>query len=232
MANRTWQNFGHFYAPHTMPILLDCNFVIDVANGNGLGVRSVKGPGIAQVFGHTTASAATFNTVTNNMPAGYFQIFLQDNYNKYFGGFDGFVTPVSGTPILVTAGLSVGTVYVIVSPGTTTLAGWQALGLPLGIAPVAGATFSAITAVAGSGTGAVEVAAVNGAGVAYVEAVGDPNTTIAPVGLHICNPYIIVRTMAATSAGVTTPIATQPADGSVMGLAFYMSNSSVQVQGE
>jgi hypothetical protein len=29
MANRNWSSGGKIYSMHTMPILLDCNFVVD-----------------------------------------------------------------------------------------------------------------------------------------------------------------------------------------------------------
>lgn len=231
MANSRFTQF--FYTKHMMPTLLDCNFVIDVANPNGLGIRSLKGPGIAQVFGNTSGTPAVFNGTTNNLPAGYFQIFFQDNYFRYYGGFSGFVTQVSGTPILVaSAGVVKGTVYVIVSVGTTTAAGWQSLGLAVGITPAVGVTFVGLATTTATGTGAVEVPHVNGSGIQYLEAVGDAKLSLGPSGLGAGNPYIIVRTMSATNSSTTTPIATAPADNSVLGMSFYLSNSSVTVAGE
>lgn len=230
MANRTWQNFGHFYAPHTMPVLLDCNFVVDPTNGNGLGINSLKGPGIQAVYMNTSATPAAGNP---NPPAGYVYIQLQDNYNRYFGGFAGSVTPASGTPILVaSAGVTAGLVYIITVVGTTTTAGWQSLGLPVGITPAVGVTFIATATTTATGTGAVQVPHVNGTGIDTVEVVGDSNLTIAPSGVGRGFPYIIARFMGPTSSSVTTPIAVAPRAGSVVGLSFYMSNSSVLVQGE
>lgn len=52
----TWINRGHFYVPHVRPVLLDCNFTVDSTNGNGFGVRSLKGQGIASVFMNTSAA--------------------------------------------------------------------------------------------------------------------------------------------------------------------------------
>lgn len=216
------------YAKHNFPVLLDCNFIIDHANGNGLGQRSLKGPGIDQVFGNTSATPATFNGITNNMPAGYFQIFLQSSYTRYFGGFSGFVTQLSGSNISISSGLSVGTVYVIVSVGTSTAANWQAVGLPQGITPAVGVAFVASSASAGTGTGVVQVPNANGSGIADLEVVGDPNTTINPSGVVPLTRYIIVRTM----NGGASPVATAPADNSVLGLTLYLSNSSVLVAGE
>ena len=62
MANSQFQQF--FWTKHTFPVLLDCNFIVDPANGNGLGIRTLKGPGVKNVFMHTTASftGTTVNT--------------------------------------------------------------------------------------------------------------------------------------------------------------------------
>ena len=94
-----------------------------------------------------------------------------------------------------------------------------------------------------TGTGQVQVAAVQGSQVSDVELFGDPNLTLAPTivggaipntGPNVCNPYIIMRFMApGTNASNPVPMATtQPADGSVLGAAIYLSNSSVKVGGE
>src|ERR1017187_394412 len=48
--------------PHNEATILDCNFVVDSANGNGLGIRNLKGSGrVAQVFMHTSATPAAGN---------------------------------------------------------------------------------------------------------------------------------------------------------------------------
>lgn len=215
--------------------MLDCNFIIDAANGNGLGQRSLKGPGIAQVFAHTTQTPAVFNGVTNRVAAGYYQLFLSDAYNRYYGGFSGFVTAVSGTPILVTTGTTQGLAYVIVSVGSTTLDQWQKLGLPTGVTPAVGVAFIAKATTTATGTGVIEVPSANGSGVTGVEVVGDPNLTLAPntaSGAPACNPYIILRTVGPTASGDTTPIAKQPADGCVFGLSTYLSSSIITQGGE
>jgi hypothetical protein len=70
MANRNWASAGRLYSMHLKPILLDCNFVVDSTNGNGLGIRSLKGPGIQNVFMHTTVSPGQGNSSqsTPNIP--------------------------------------------------------------------------------------------------------------------------------------------------------------------
>jgi hypothetical protein len=56
MANRWSTQF--FGTLEKKPFQLSCNFVVDPTNQNGLGISSLKGPGIANVFMHTTASFA------------------------------------------------------------------------------------------------------------------------------------------------------------------------------
>jgi hypothetical protein len=210
--------------PHIQAVFLDCNFVIDSGNGNGLGQRNLKGQGIFQVYSHSTVPIAG-----NNVPVGFLKVFFNDPFFRYYGGFSGFVSQVSGTPILVTAGLVVGTVYVIVAVGTTTQAEWQALGVPAGTLAAVGVAFIATSAVAGVGTGVVEIPAVNGSGISRLDVIGDPTTTLLnqPPGTNV-NPYMILRMFGTQNPGV----ATAPADGSVCGLAFYLSNSSVLIAGE
>ena len=55
MANRNYANGGRIYSPFVSPVLLDCNFVVDSTNGNGFGVRSLKGPTIANVYMQSSA---------------------------------------------------------------------------------------------------------------------------------------------------------------------------------
>src|SRR5580704_6745185 len=54
MANRRYNQFTK--SLHNELTLLDCNFIVDQSNGNGFGVRSLKGAGIRNVFMNTTAA--------------------------------------------------------------------------------------------------------------------------------------------------------------------------------
>lgn len=195
-----------------------CNFVVDSTNGNGLGIRTLKGQGVANVYMHTSATPAVGSP---NPVAGYIYVQMTRPHQGYFSGFSGFASAASGTPINVTTGLSVGLAYIITALGTTSLASWQALGLPVGITPALGASFIAITASAGSGTGAVQLPLATGSGVSGIDIVGDPNTT--------CNPstggsYIILRCLAPTNSSTTTPVIKAPADGTVIGLNFIFAS--------
>jgi len=203
---------------HTSPVLIDCNFVVDSTNGNGLGLRSLKGPTVSAAYMNTSATPAAGNP---NPGAGIIIIQLADNYNRSLSGFNAIVSPVSGTPLTsVTAGLT----YVIVSVGTTTQAQFQAKGLPAGFVPQVGSAFVATASGALGGTGAVEVAATAGSNITNIETIGDPNTTISN-SVSGKGAQIILRCMKNGAAQA-------PADGTVISLSFYLSNSSVMVAGE
>lgn len=283
MANRNWASGGKIYSMHIKPILLDCNFVVDSTNGNGLGIRSLKGPCISSVYMHSAAtfvgdthtstlvdgisstsglsagmivsgsgitagtkiasvdssSAITLTATTSssvsagaigfaavgspNPAAGYIMVKLADNYNRSFSGFNAIVSPISGTPL---TSVTVGLAYTIVSLGTTTLAQWQAAGLPAGFTPAVGVSFIAIMTGAIGGTGAVEVPATAGSNITNIETVGDPNVSIA--GFTPAGPtgaYVILRCL--KNAAIQAP-----ANESVISLGLYLSDSAIQVAGE
>jgi hypothetical protein len=211
MANRYLTQF--FYTFHKMPVLLDCNFIVDSTNGNGLGIRSLKGPGIAAVYMNTSASPAPGNP---NPAAGVILVELQDTYYRYFGGFSGQVSPVSTSSTSTTANAA----QVITSLGTATNAQWQAVGFPVGNTPNVGAAFipTSSALIGGSATVASTVAS----GIDHIEVVGDPNQTInAPAGTN----QILL------SCYLNTTL-TAPSNNTGIGLSFYMSNSSVTFAGE
>lgn len=217
MANRNWPN-SRIYTGHHMPVLLDCNFVVDSTNGNGLGIRNLKGPYIKAVRMHTTASLPP-GIVTNPAATGVIFVTLQDNYNRYYGGFSGQVAPI-GTPV---TSLTANIAYTITSLGTATSAQWVAAGLPARYTPAVGASFiAAATGTIGGGATAAPALAT-GSGIDHIEVVGDPNQTLAPsdgMGGHIVLQCFLGNTE------------TAPANGTVVSLAMYFSNSSVLVGGE
>lgn len=234
MANRNFASGGKIYSMHTMPVLLDCNFVVDSTNGNGLGIRTLKGPAIQNVFMHTSTTPGAGNTnpaspnttVTNPNPAvGTIIVQLQDNYNRSFSGFNSIVSPVSGTPLTAT---TANTPVTIVALGTATLAQWRAVGLPTGITPALGASFVPTASATIGGAAAVEIAAATGSGVASIETLGDPNATIAPDPTQNQGYGAQIILQCRDYAGAIVA----PADGTVISLSLYLSNSSVTVQGE
>jgi hypothetical protein len=209
------------------PMVINCNFVVDSANGNGLGIRQLKSNGYVQnVFMHTSATPGTNNGYLNPNPAvGYALIQMKNWFTYYLGGFSGFVSPVSGSPLTsTTAGLA----YIIVSLGTTTLAQWQAAGVPKGLVPSVGMSFIAIATGAIGGTGAVEVPSVSG--ITSIEVVGDPNQSITNSSVAANGgAWVLVQMLGATSSSVTTLIPTAPANGSVLGMCFRFDGSTVSI---
>lgn len=232
MSNRFYPNTGKVLSTHNAPVMVDCNFIVDSTNGNGLGIRSLKGNGVANAFMHTSSTPAVGNGnfLNPNPASGYAVIQMADNYNRLYTVDGGFVSPLTGSNLTsITAGL----VYVIVVLGTATQAQWQALGLLPGVTPALGAAFVAASTGAIPGSGAVKLS--SNSGISAIEVIGDSNQTIAPVGI-IAYPgigaQIILQFLGATDADTTTLIPKAPADGSVCSLSFLFSNSSVQVAGE
>jgi len=245
MANRNWSNGGRLWIPHTSPVLIDCNFVVDSTNGNGLGIRSLKGPMVQNVFMHTTSTPGAGNSnpsspnvvVTNPNPAsGTIIVQFQDNYNRSFSGCNAIVSPIGSSTKVDNSALTIGVAYTIIVPGNSTLAQMQSIGLPIGLSNTVGTTFIAtavgISGEANTSTTRVAPAADAGSGIFSIETVGDPNQSLSP------NPsanqgfggQIILQCRKDSSSDAPTVAA--PADGSVISLCFYLSNSSVQVAGE
>jgi hypothetical protein len=113
-------NGGRAYSFLIQPVTIDCNFAVDSSNTNGLGIRSLKGAGVQNVFMHTSATPGIgANGVLNPNPApGYALIQLANNYFRYAGGFSGFVSPTSGSPLAINAAaLTIGNPYIIASVG-------------------------------------------------------------------------------------------------------------------
>jgi hypothetical protein len=223
MANRNWANGGKIMTMEYGPVVVSCNFIVDSTNGNGLGIRSLKGPTVKAVYMNTSAPLA--GSGNPNPSAGTIVIQLQDNYNRSLAGFNTIVSPLSGTPLTATTS---GTPVVIVALGTATRAQWTAVGLPLGISPAVGVAFVPTASATIGGSAAVEIAAAAGSTIMSIETLGDPNTTIAPnpTANQGFGAQLIVQ-----CRNVSGAIAA-PANGTVIAITMYLSNSSVNVQGE
>lgn len=201
---------------------IDISFIVDSTNGNGLGIRSLKSASLFSSGGAAAVYMATSSTpaVGNPNPgAGLIYIQLGKAYAGYIGGHAGFVSPLSGSSILVTTGVTAGLAYVITSVGTTTAAQWQALGLPVGVTPNVGVSFIAPATATTSGTGTMQVPLATGSGIEIIDVIGDPNQTanVIPGALLVC------RCLAATNSSTTTLVAAAPANNTVIGLRFIMS---------
>jgi len=218
MANRRYNQF--FNTLHKMPVLLDCQFTVDATDGNG--VTGLVGPGIQNVWMHTSTTPSAGNP---NPASGYAVVQLQDNYNKLFGFESAIKSPLSGSSLLVaSAGLTIGQPYVITILGTTSLAQWIALGVPAGIAPAVGVVFVA-AATSATGTGAVQVPKVGSSGIVGVDLFGNPDLSIqSTAGNNMgvsSGSYLIFRFNGLSfAAGAYTPAGTVAAPvftGSALG---------------
>lgn len=194
----------------------------------------------------TNSTSETINYTAPGAPSptgpatGLIYVTLQDNWNYYYWGTAGFVAPLSGTPISISTGssLTIGNAYTIVSLGTTTLAQWNAVGVPTGSyqgggvtgttsLPTIGTSFIA-KAASGSGTGIVETSTFSG--ISHIEVIGDPNQTITSKSPTILGKgsgaYMILQCLDSSGALAA------PANGTSIGLSFFFSNSVIQVKGD
>ena len=233
MSNFNYPN-SRVYSGHYFPVLIDFNFIVDSTNGNGLGIRSLKGAYVQNVFMHTSASPATNNP---NPAAGYILVQLKGNYNRLLFSNIGDISPLSGSNVAIdSTSLTLGQAYIITSLGTSTAADWLAVGLPAGVVPAVGAAFIAIKSGNGSGSGQVQTPLATGSGITLYEGVGDPNQTIAPYGTNysttVIGSWLIFQCLGATSSGSTTLVATAPANGTVIGIQCWLSNSPLQLGGQ
>lgn len=204
MANRRFTQFS--YSMHPFPVTIDCNFDVGATGAVG----TLRGPGVTSV---------------TRLAVGTYKVLFQDNYNKFFGVTHWLASPNSGANVAVTA-INPTTVYVITVVGTTTTAGWNTAGVPVGTTPAVGVTF--LCAATTTGSGQAKVVGVSGNN--SIEVVGLPNTTLqnstTPGG------YVVIQCLGPTNSSTTTQIPVDPANGSILGLSFYLSNSSLTVQGE
>lgn len=229
-AQRGWMNAGHFYANIVKPSQIFLNFVVDSANGNGLGVRSIKSNGyVENVFMHTSSTPGVGNAgITNPNPAvGIVMVQMKNNFNVYLGGFSGLVSPVTGSNLTSTTNH---TAYVITALGTATLAQWLAAGVPTGITPALGTAFVAKATGTIGGSATVKAAGVSG--VVCAEVIGDPNASISNSAIaKNGGAWTLIQLLGATDASTTTLIPKAPADGSVIGMSFFYDQSGTTVDG-
>jgi len=211
------------YQYEAYPVLLSCNFVVDSTNGNGLGIRNLKGSGVANVFMHTSATpgVGNYGVINPNPEAGVIVVQLQNQFSRLLAAFGGQVSPISGTPL---TSVVAGNPYVIASLGTATAAQFQAIGFPKGMLPSVGAAFIASSSTSVPGGASVE--APSSSGISSIELIGDPNQTLQNSNVYQNGGAQIIFQCLLSST------LTQPNNNSVITLNLYLSNSSVQVNGQ
>ena len=228
MSNRRYIQF--YETPHKKPVQIDCQFVVD--STNALGIKSLKGAGIENVFMHTTATPGFGNGsfLNPNPAAGNIIVQFADNYQYLISMYDQMTPPLSGSDLAVNASaLTVGVAYVITVLGTTTAADWVALGVPAGITPAVGVAFIAAVVGTGSGSGKVQIPKSGYSAIGHIELIGNPQTTIttglgAPLG-QLPGPYIVLQALNGSDA------LTAPADGTGISMVFLFQDSFIQNNG-
>lgn len=229
MANRNWSSGGKIYSMHTKPVLIDCKFQVSVANTNGLGIQNLKGPTISNVFMHSTAATPSA-LPSANPEAGTIVLQLQDNYNQLLSFRASMTSPSSGSDVKIdNSALTVGKPYTITTLGNASAAKWASIGVPAGVTPAVGVSFIAKTN-GGTGnvlTSMVQATATAGSGIDHIEMVPASSGDISPVP-SLNQGYGAQFILQCYAAGAKT----QPADGTVIHLEMYLSDSSVSVQGE
>lgn len=216
MANR--RDIQFFYTPHNKATLLDCSFIVDNTNANGISNLEMSGR-ISSVYMNSTSPSSS-----NPDPAnGVIIVNLQDNYNKYLGSFNSVTAPTSGSAI--SSGLVIGSVYVISALGSSTLAQFQAAGLPANITPAVGVAFIAkATSIAGGAT--VEALATNGSEIVKIDVAGNPALANSN-GAHVLGAgngmQLIFLCYDETNALAA------PVNGTKINLGIYLNNSNVGV---
>lgn len=197
MASRYFQQF--FFSLNNMPVWLEGSCAIGASGA----VSSITGSGIA--------------TIIKEDGTGQYRVKLQDAYYRFL---EANITASGGVTGAAVAGGSFvpGTLYQIVSLGTTTQEDWEAAGLPAGVPAAAGVPFVASDIGAGSGT----VKALASSGVAFAEVAANAQQTVN----QKVYPYMIVSCY--DSAGALV----DPANGSTLYFSFCLRNSSTKGKGE
>lgn len=197
------------------PVLVSCTFTVN--NATGTGISGLAGGTVKSVYMNSLAPSAGHP----NPAASCIQIQLQDNYSKLLGLNVSLQEPTSGIDLNATVS---GTPYVITTLGTTSLAQWQAVGLPQGVTPAVGVAFVATATQALGGTGKVQTC--NPCDVDSVELIGDPNQTLALSNSAVNGGAILQLICRKAGAPQALP------NGAVVRVNMYLSNSSVTVQGQ
>jgi hypothetical protein len=215
-------NGKSIYTNVTKP--MDIGLQFTVTPTNSLGITSLKSNGyVRNVFMHTSTTPGSNDGYTNPNPAaGFALIQFQNNFNYYLNGFVQAQVPTATSTKIDNSALTAGQAYVITIVGNSTLAQWQAIGLPQGVTPAVGVSFIATAVGAGANTSTSRVELPTTSGILGVEVVGNPtlssnNSNIASNG----GAWLLLQFMGGIfTAGAYTPAGTISAptfSGSALG---------------
>ncbi len=203
-------NGKSFYTNIAKP--MQVNLAFTVTPTNGLGVTSLKSNGyVNNVFMHTSTTPTANNGYTNPNPvAGYALVQLKQNFNKFLGMQYSFQTPTATDKKIDNAELSIGQVYVITTLGDATGAQWTAVGVPAGITPAVGVSFTALATGSGSGnTSTSRMQLPTSAAIELVEVVGVTDTMVpANIGANAGQWVTLQFSKPLVTLGAYTPAGT------------------------
>jgi hypothetical protein len=240
MANRNFAN-SRIYSGHVMPVHIDCEFTVASSDSAGLGITSLVGPYVQNIFMHTSATPGAGNknpatsgiAITNPNPAvGLIVIQLQDTYKKLYMQATSISSPKSGSDLKVdNSALTIGNAYTISTLGNTTAAQWATLGVPAGIVPAVGVSFiAALVGVAGeanTSTSRVQAPASAGSQVMSMELVQAASADVSPnIQAQGFGSQFILQCRDKNGALIA------PVDGTTIRLSLLLSNSSIAIQGD
>lgn len=200
---------------------ISAKFIVDPANANGLGQRSLSvtgasGTGIANVYMNTTATPASGNP---NPSPGFIVVKFATGYSGHLVDAHSVGAPGNGVNVNVSSGLLQGKAYVLSVVGTTTATQWRSVGLPSNLTPTVSQSFIATTGTPTSGTGQAQL--ISPSLIETIEVIGDPalnvNTSDNTGG------QVLLQALGSTSASVTSLIPKAPQANSMIELQFVLT---------
>lgn len=199
----------------------------------GTRIKSISGTTVGLSIAAAGSSASTPGDTLSFLPlaagapgnpaAGVIYVKFADNYNLSFVNSFGLSAPNSGSALTATVA---NTAYIITSLGTATTAQWVAKGLPIGVTPTVGQAFIASATGTIGGSAAVNISATAGSNITNIETIGSASTTTANNAQPSNGGGYAVFQCYKNAAK------TAPADGTTIALKFYLSDSSILIQGE
>lgn len=225
-------NGKSFYTNVAKPQQVNLSFT--VTPSNGLGITALKSNSyVENVFMHTSTTPTSNNGFLNPNPAvGFALVQLKQNFNVFLGAQCILTTSLGASTKVDNAALTIGGVYTISTLGDATAAQWTTLGVPRGITPAVGVTFTALVTGAGTAnTSTSRVAPPVSSGITLVEVVGTTNTMVPANVASNAGEWVTLQFSAATSSSVTTLIPAAPTTGSICSLSLYFDGSSVTIDG-
>jgi hypothetical protein len=222
-------NFNKFLSLYTeMQSPNSTTQLTSTTNHNVYVIGSV-GSALGYSFTVTSANATQGATYTNNSVTFTVLSTISGGTTLVCSGASaplasGTLTKASGT------GDATITFSAVTTGAATTLAQWQAAGLPAGLTPTVGQSFVATQTAAIGGSAWVSAPSISGN--ACVEVVGDPNQSIANSSIAANGgAYLLVQFLSATNSSTTTLIPTAPADGTIVSMRLNFDGSSVTIDG-